>query len=171
MPPPQIVELDAADFNSYAYTMHQADILVGNRQFLVNLVQRGDIASESVGAIVTDEAHFSAAASYSTIFNYFDSALIAYFTGSKFRSDSQPLPFVRYAEVEDGDEFGSKAIRYAPVADFEFTVQDAWKLNPSPIKKLMYKEATSSAFLVEENGQEVEYDPEQFFLKAQTQRQ
>lgn len=170
VPPPQIVELDAADFNSYAYTMHQADILVGNRQFLVNLVQRGDIAPESVGVIVTDEAHFSAAASYSTIFNYFSTALIAYFTGSKFRSDSQPLPFVRYAEVEDSDEFGSRAIRYAPVADFEFTVQDAWKLNPSPIKKLMYKEATSSAFLVEEEGLEVEYDPEEFFLKAQTAR-
>jgi superfamily II DNA or RNA helicase len=81
-------------------------MLVGNRQFLINLVQRGDIAPESVGAIITDEAHFSAAASYSTIFNYFGSALVTYFTGSKFRSDSQPLPFVRYSEVEECDEFG-----------------------------------------------------------------
>lgn len=171
VPPPQIVELDATDFNSYAFTMHSAHMLVGNRQFLINLVQRGDIAPESVGAIITDEAHFSAAASYSTIFNYFGSALVTYFTGSKFRSDSQPLPFVRYGEVEECDEFGRSTTRYAPIADYEFTVQDAWKLFPSPIKKLMYKEATSNAFLVEENGQQVEYDPDEFFLKAQTDKQ
>ncbi len=171
VPPPQIVELDAADFNSYAFTMHSAHMLVGNRQFLINLVQRGDIAPESVGAIITDEAHFSAATSYSTIFNYFGSALVTYFTGSKFRSDSQPLPFVRYSEVEECDEFGRSITRYAPLADYEFTVQDAWKLSPSPIKKLLYKEATSNAFLVEENGHQVEYDPDEFFLKAQTDKQ
>ncbi|WP_219889006.1 DEAD/DEAH box helicase, partial [Chroococcidiopsis cubana] len=168
--PPRIVELDASNFNSYAYTLHQADILVGNRQFLVNLVQRGDLEPESVGVIICDEAHFSAAASYRTIFSYFKHSLITYFTGSKFRSDSQPLPYIRYEEVEDADEFGKKAIRYAPVADYEFTIQDAWKLNPSPIKKLMYKEATSTAFLVEEDGQEIEYDPEEFLLKAQSDR-
>ena len=106
IPPPQIVELDAGNFNSFAYTMHTADMLVGNRQFLLNLVQRGDIEKSAIGVIVCDEAHFSAAASYRTIFNYFDTALITYFTGSKFRSDSQPLPFVRYDEVEESDELG-----------------------------------------------------------------
>jgi hypothetical protein len=54
--------------------------------------------------------------------------------------------------------------------DYEFTLQDAWRLSPSPIKKLIYKEATSSAFLIEEDGIEVQYDLEQFILKAQTQR-
>lgn len=53
----------------------------------------------------------------------------------------------------------------------EFSIQSAWKLNPPPIKRLMYKEATSSSFLVEENGTEVEYEPEEFILKAQTDRQ
>lgn len=171
VPPPQIVELDPSDFNSYAYTMHTADMLVGNRQFLLNLVQRGDIEKSSIGVIVCDEAHFSAAASYRTIFNYFDTALITYFTGSKFRSDSQPLPFVRYDEVESADELGRRVTGYAPVADYEFSIQSAWKLNPPPIKRLMYKEATSSSFLVEENGTEVEYEPEEFILKAQTDRQ
>lgn len=171
VPPPQIVELDASDFSSYAFAMHSCNMLVGNRQFVVNLVQRGDIEAANVGVIVMDEAQFSAAGSYRTIANYFSESLLCYFTGSKFRSDSQPLPFVRYTEIEEGDEFGLSATRYAPFADFEFTVQDAWKLNPSAIKKLMYKEATSSAFLVEEEGNEVEYEPEQFFLKAQTQRQ
>lgn len=89
---------------------------------------------QAVGIIVTDEAHFSAAASYRTITNYFSEALLCYFTGSKFRSDSQPLPHVHYTEVEDSDEFGRNVVRYAPVADYEFTVQDAWRLNPSPIK-------------------------------------
>lgn len=171
VPPPKIVELDASDFNSFAYTMHDCDMLVGNRQFVVNLVQRGDIEPGSVGLIVTDEAHFSAALSYRTIFNYFSTALITYFTGSKFRSDSQPLPKVHYTEIEDSDEFGRNVIRYAPVADYEFTVQDAWRLDPSPIKKLCFQEATSTAFLVEESGREVEYDPDAFFLKAQTDKQ
>ncbi|WP_199317165.1 DEAD/DEAH box helicase family protein [Chroococcidiopsis sp [FACHB-1243]] len=168
--PPRIVELDASNFNSYAYTLRQADMLVGNRQFLLNLVQRGDLQPETVGAIICDEAHFSAAASYRTIFSYFKHSLITYFTGSKFRSDSQPLPYIRYEEVEDADELGRKAIRYAPIADYEFTIQDAWRLKPAPIKKLMYKEATSTAFLVEEDGREIEYDPEEFILKAQSDR-
>lgn len=170
VPPPQIVELDAAEFNSFAYAMHSADMLVGNRQFVLNLVQRGDIQPESVGVLVIDEAHFSAAASYRTIANYFSESLLCYFTGSKFRSDSQPLPNVRYEEVEEADELGRNVLHYAPVADFEFTIQDAWQLNPSPIKKLTYKEATSTAFLIEESGREVEYDPEEFILKAQTDR-
>lgn len=52
----------------------------------------------------------------------------------------------------------------------EFSIQDAWKLNPPPIKRLMYKEATSSRFLVEEEGIVVEYDPEEFLLKAQSDK-
>lgn len=170
VPPPQIVELDATDFNSYPYVMHEADMLVGNRQFVLNLVQRGDIEAQQVGLVVIDEAHFSAANSYRTISNYFSQSLLCYFTGSKFRSDSQPLPEVRYEEVEETDELGRNVIHYAPVADYEFTLQDAWRLNPSPIKKLTYKEATSAAFLIEEEGIEVEYEKEQFFLKAQTDR-
>jgi hypothetical protein len=170
IPPPQIVELDATDFNSYAFAMQSADMLVGNRQFVLNLVGRGDIEPLQVGALIIDEAHFSAANSYRTISSYFSESLLCYFTGSKFRSDSQPLPNVRYEEVEELDELGRSVLHYSPVADYEFTLQDAWRLSPAPIKKLIYKEATSSAFLIEENGIEVEYDLEQFILKAQTQR-
>ncbi|MBW4640116.1 MAG: DEAD/DEAH box helicase family protein [Gloeocapsa sp. UFS-A4-WI-NPMV-4B04] len=171
VPPPQIVELDATDFNSYAYAMHSSDMLVGNRQFVLNLVQRGDIEPAQLGVVVIDEAHFSAANSYNTITNYFSQSLLCYFTGSKFRSDSQPLPNVRYEEIEELDELGRSVLHYSPVADYEFTLQDAWRLNPSPIKKLTYKEATSAAFLIEEEGIEVEYDPIEFILKAQTDRQ
>lgn len=171
VPPPQIVELDASDFSSYAYCLNEADMLVSNRQFLVNLVSRGDIEPSSVGVIITDEAHFSAAISYRTICNYFDQALLAYFTGSKFRSDSQPLPHVRYTQVEEEDALGRSVLKYAPVADYEFTLQEAWSLEPPPIKKLMYKEATSTAFLIEEDGEEVEYDLEQFLNKAETDKQ
>jgi hypothetical protein len=171
VPPPKIVELDASDFNSYAYCLHDADMLVSNRQFLVNLVSRGDIEPSSIGVIITDEAHFSAASSYRTICNYFDEALLAYFTGSKFRSDSQPLPHVRYTQVEEEDALGRSVLKYAPVADYEFTLQDAWKLDPPPIKKLMYKEATSTAFLIEEDGEEVEYNFEEFLNKAETDKQ
>lgn len=170
VPPPQIVELDATDFNSYAFAMHEADMLVGNRQFVLNLVGRGDIEPTQVGALIIDEAHFSAANSYRTISSYFSESLLCYFTGSKFRSDSQPLPNVRYEEVEELDELGRSVLHYAPIADYEFTLQDAWRISPSPIKKLIYKEATSTAFLIEEDGCEVEYDLEQFILKAQTQR-
>jgi hypothetical protein len=170
VPPPKMVELDASNFNAWAYAMGQANMLVGNRQFLVNLVQRGDIEPSTIGLIVCDEAHFSAAASYRTIFNYFDTALITYFTGSKFRADSQPLPHVSYTEIEDADEFGRSMLRYAPVADYEFSVQQAWKLNPPPIKKLCLQEATSTGFLVLENDAEVEYDPEEFLAKAQSDR-
>jgi len=106
VPPPQIVELDASDFSSYAFAMQQADMLVGNRQFVVNLVQRGDIDPASVGVLVCDEAHFSAAASYRTIASYFSASLLCYFSGSKFRSDGQPLPHIRYSELEELDELG-----------------------------------------------------------------
>ncbi len=170
VPPPKIVELDAGHFESYAYTMHSCDMLVGNRQFVLNLVNRGDIAPETIGVIAIDEAHFSAAASYRTVTQYFNSALLTYFTGSKFRSDSQPLPYVHYDEVPEFDEQGNPVIRYAPRADYEFSLQDAWKLDPPPIKKLMLQEATSEAFLVEEEGVEVSYSPEAFFAKAEADR-
>jgi superfamily II DNA or RNA helicase len=171
VPPPQIVELDASDFNSYAYCLDTADMLVGNRQFLVNLVNRGDIEPNSVGVLIIDEAHFSAANSYRTICNYFDLALLTYFTGSKFRSDAQPLPHVRYTQVEESDALGRSVLKYAPVADYEFTLQEAWSLEPPPIKKLMYKEATSTAFLIEEDGEETEYNFEEFLNKAETDKQ
>ena len=116
VPPPVIVELDAGNFNSYAFAMHDADMLVGNRQFVLNLVNRGDISPDSVGLLVVDEAHFCAAASYQTITNYFERSLLTYFTGSKFRSDSVALPYVHYNEVEDFDELGNSIIRYAPIA-------------------------------------------------------
>lgn len=171
VPPPKIVELEASDFNSYAYAMHQADLLVGNRQFVVNLVHRGDIEPKAVGLICIDEAHFSAALSYRTITNFFAESPISYFTGSKFRSDGQPLPHVRYTQVTELDELGRNQLKYAPLADYEFTVQDAWQLHPPPIKKLCLQEATSQAFLVLENGEEVEYNREEFFFKAQTDKQ
>ncbi len=170
VPPPSIVELDAGNFDSYAYTMYEASMLVGNRQFVLNLVNRGDIEPDSVGLLVVDEAHFSAAASYRTITHYFEQALLTYFTGSKFRSDSQPLPYVHYTEVPELDELGNSTVRYAPAADYSFSLQEAWKLDPPPIKKLTLKEATSEAFLVEEDGIEVEYSPESFFAKAETDR-
>jgi len=52
------------------------------------------------------------------------------------------------------------------LADYEFSIQQAWKLNPPPIKRLCLQEATSTGFLVLENDVEVEYDPEEFLAKA-----
>jgi len=54
--------------------------------------------------------------------------------------------------------------------DYEFSVQQAWELEPPPIKKLCLQEATSTGFLVLENDIEVEYDPEDFLAKAQSSR-
>ena len=164
VPPPRIVELDTNNFNNYAFTMHEADMLVGNRQFLINLVARGDIDPDSIGLIVVDEAHFAAAASYQSIINYFDRALLTYFTGSKFRSDSQPMPKVEYETARD--EKDPSVIKYAPKADYEFTLQDAWKLDPPPIKQIAFKEAHSGQFLVEEDGVEHKYDFKEFIAKA-----
>ena len=144
--------------------MHEADMLVGNRQFLINLVARGDIDPDSIGLIVVDEAHFAAAASYQSIINYFDRALLTYFTGSKFRSDSQPMPKVEYETARD--EKDPSVIKYAPKADYEFTLQDAWKLDPPPIKQIAFKEAHSGQFLVEEDGVEHKYDFKEFIAKA-----
>lgn len=170
VPPPTIVGLDASNFNSYAYAMHCADILVGNRQFVINLVNRGDIEPDSLGILIIDEAHFAAASSYRTITRYFENALLTYFTGSKFRSDNQPLPYVRYSEVSDWDVNNDAIVHYAPVADYEFSLQDAWKLEPPPIKKVTLQEATSEAFLIEEEGEEISYTPEEFFNKVECDR-
>ncbi|HAA31116.1 MAG TPA: restriction endonuclease subunit R, partial [Cyanobacteria bacterium UBA8553] len=109
------------------------------------------------GLISIDEAHFSAASSYRTICQYFDQSIVAFFTGSKFRSDGQPLPYVKYREIEDRDELGRTIVKYAPIADYEFTIQNAWSLNPPPIKRICLYEATSSGFLILENGTETEY--------------
>ncbi|WP_013335006.1 DEAD/DEAH box helicase [Gloeothece verrucosa] len=171
VPPPTIVELDANNFESYAFALHSASMLVANRQFLLNLVTRGDIEPTSIGLIVVDEAHFSAAQSYRTIVNYFESSLLTYFTGSKFRSDSQPLPNVHYSQIADLDELGNTVIRYAPDADYEFSLQQAWRMDPPPIKKLTLSEASSKAFVIEENGEEIAYDFETFINRARSDRQ
>jgi len=170
VPPPKIVELDALNFNSWAFVLDRADMLVGNRQFVLNLVHRGDIAPHQVGLISIDEAHFSAASSYRTICQYFDQSIVAFFTGSKFRSDGQPLPYVKYREIEDRDELGRTIVKYAPIADYEFTIQNAWSLNPPPIKRICLYEATSSGFLILENGTETEYKLDEFIEKATTDK-
>ena len=110
--------------------------------------------------------------SYRSVINYFSESLLCFFTGSRFRSDHLPIPHIRYSSIEDETESGQLVTRYTPVADFEFSVQQAWKLNPTPIKRLVYQEATSKAFVVEEEGgQEVNYSPEAFFAKAESDRE
>lgn len=172
VPPPQIAELRAEEFRSYAFSLDSADILVVNRQFLLNLVNRGDLNPANVGLILIDEAHHASASSYRSVINYFSSSLLCFFTGSRFRSDHLPIPHIRYKSIEDETESGHVVTRYTPVADFEFSVQQAWKLNPTPIKRLVYQEATSKAFVVEEEGlREVKYSPEAFFAKAESDRE
>ncbi|MFB2917134.1 MULTISPECIES: hypothetical protein [Aerosakkonema] len=98
--------------------------------------------------------------------------MLVFLTGSRFRSDSKPIPHIQYTTLEDTSETGQIITRYSPVTDYEFTIQDAWQLKEPPIKRVMYKEATSKAFLVEEeNGQEIEYTPEVFFAKAESDRE
>ena len=164
VPPPRIIELDPNNFNNYAFYLDEADILVGNRQFVLNMVGRGDINPDRIGLLVVDEAHYAAAASYRSITNYFERAILTYFTGSKFRSDFQPIPHVEYETARD--EQNPSIIKYAPKADYEFTLQDAWKLDPPPIKQIAFKEAHSGFFKVEEDGVEHEYDFEEFIAKA-----
>ncbi|MEH2159979.1 MAG: DEAD/DEAH box helicase family protein [Nostoc sp.] len=171
VPPPQIAELRAEDWKSYGFNLDSADLLVVNRQFLLQLVSRGDIDPGNVGLLLIDEAHHSPASSYRTVFEYFSTSMLVFLTGSRFRSDSKPIPYIRYNTFESESETGSKLMRYSPMADFEFSIQDAWKLDPPPIKKLMYKEATSRALLVLENGVEVEYSREGFFAKAESDRE
>lgn len=172
VPPPQIAELRSEEFRSYAFCLDTADILIVNRQFLLNLVHRGDLNPANVGLILIDEAHHASASSYRSIINYFSESLLCFFTGSRFRSDHLPIPHIRYTSIEDETESGHVVTRYTPVADFEFSVQQAWKLNPTPIKRLLYQEATSKAFVVEEEGgREVKYSPEAFFAKAESDRE
>ncbi len=172
VPPPQIAELRAEEFRSYAFSLDSADILVVNRQFLVNLVNRGDLNPANVGLILIDEAHHASASSYRSVINYFSDSLLCFFTGSRFRSDHLPIPHIRYSSIEDETESGQLVTRYTPVADFEFSLQQAWKLNPTPIKRLVYQEAVSKGFVVEEEGgREIEYSPEAFFAKAESDRE
>lgn len=172
VPPPQIAELKAEQWRSYAFSLESADILVVNRQFLMTLVQRGDLDPNQVGLLLIDEAHHCPASSYRTIINYFNNSLLCFLTGSRFRSDAKPIPHIRYTTFEEESENGQWVPRYSPIADFEFNIQDAWKLNPPPIKRLMYQEATSQAFIVEEaNGEEIEYEPEAFFAKAEANKE
>jgi superfamily II DNA or RNA helicase len=67
VPPPQIAELRAEEFRSYAFCLDSADILVVNRQFLLNLVNRGDLNPANVGLILIDEAHHASASSYRSV--------------------------------------------------------------------------------------------------------
>jgi superfamily II DNA or RNA helicase len=169
-PPPQIVELKP-DSKTYRFDYQAADILVTNRQFLINLVKNGVINPDAVGLIVVDEAHHSAAKTYLDIFNYFDNASLVFLTGSRNRGDGEPLPFIQYENVESEEDNGQIVLKRAPKPDFEFTIQDAWKQKSPIIKKIAFSPARSEAFRVEEDGKEYEYTVEEFFLKAETDRQ
>jgi superfamily II DNA or RNA helicase len=169
-PAPKIVELKP-ESNTYRFDYQAADILVTNRQFLINLVKNGVINPDAVGLIVVDEAHHSAAKTYLDIFNYFDNASLVFLTGSRNRGDGEPLPFIQYETVESEEENGQIVLKRAPKPDFEFTIQDAWKQKSPIIKKIAFSPARSEAFRVEEDGEEHEYTVEEFFLKAETDRQ
>lgn len=169
-PPPQIVELKP-DSNTYRFDYQAADILVTNRQFLINLVKNGVIDRDAVGLIVVDEAHHSAAKTYREIFNRFDNASLVFLTGSRNRGDGEELPFIQYETVESEEDNGQIVLKRAPKPDFEFTIQDAWKQNSPIIKQIAFSPARSEAFRVEEDGKESEYTVEEFFLKAETDRQ
>ncbi|MEW6497721.1 MAG: DEAD/DEAH box helicase family protein, partial [Cyanobacteriota bacterium] len=169
-PPPQIAELKP-ESNTYKFDIEQVDVLVVNRQFLINLVKNGAIDPEKVGLIVVDEAHHSEAATYRTIFNYFSNASLVFLTGTRHRGDGKELPYVQYTKAEEEEEDGRIVTKLAPRPDFEFTIQDAWKLKSPIIKEIAFSPARSEAFKVEENGEEREYTPQEFFLKAETDRQ
>nr|WP_261198871.1 DEAD/DEAH box helicase family protein [Laspinema sp. D3a] len=169
-PPPQIAELKP-EINTYKFSIDKADILVVNRQFLINLVKNVAIDPQKVGLIVVDEAHHSAAATYRAIFNYFNQASLVFLTGTRHRGDGEPLPFVKYEIVEEEEENGRIVTKRAPRPNFEFTIQDAWKLDPPIIKKIAFSPARSEGFKVEEDGEEREYTAQDFFIKAETDRQ
>jgi superfamily II DNA or RNA helicase len=169
-PPPQIIELEPKTFWNYKIDTDKGDILVANRQFLINLVKQGVINPENVGLIVVDEAHHSAARTYREIFSYFNSAILMFLTGTRHRGDGDNLPFVKYILEEHEEENGTTVLRKAPKPDFEFTIQDAWKLNPPIIKNIAYQPAKSDGFKVEEEGQEIEYDVNQFYDRAERNR-
>jgi superfamily II DNA or RNA helicase len=169
-PPPKILELSAESYSDVNFLLDKVDILVTNWQFLKNLVSRGDIDPENVGLIVVDEAHHSAASSYQSIFNYFKHASLVFLTGTRHRGDRENLPYVRYM-VEQCEELnGQTILKKSPRTDFEFTIQDAWKLEIPIIKRVTFSPAKSDGFKVEENGKEVQYTAEQFYEKAEKER-
>jgi len=168
--PPSILELKAENYTDVSFNVDKVDILVANWQFLKNLVSRGDIRPSDVGLIVVDEAHHSAAFSYSAIFKYFPNAILVFLTGTRHRGDGEELPYVRYTTEQYEELNGQIVLRKAPRTDFEFTIQDAWKVQPPIIKRITFSPAKSDGFKVEEEGQEVEYTVEQFYEKAEKER-
>ncbi|OUC12407.1 MAG: hypothetical protein B0A82_22655 [Alkalinema sp. CACIAM 70d] len=169
-PPPQILELSAESYSDVSFLLEKVDILVTNWQFLKNLVSRGDINPENIGLIVVDEAHHSAASSYRSIFNYFKHASLVFLTGTRHRGDREDLPYVRYV-VEQCEELnGQTVLKKAPRTDFEFTIQDAWKLKTPIIKRITFSPAKSEGFKVEEDGNQIEYTAEKFYEKAEKER-
>jgi superfamily II DNA or RNA helicase len=169
-PCPQIAELDNENQKTYSLDLSKPDILVVNRQFLVNLVKNGAINPSNVGLIVVDEAHHSAASTYRTIFKYFSSASLIFLTGTRHRGDGERLPFVHYETVQQEEENGQVVLKQAPRADFEFSIQNAWELNPPILKRITFSPAISEGFKVKENGEEVEYTAELFYEKAEKDR-
>ena len=169
-PCPQIAELDNENQKTYSLDLSKPDILVVNRQFLVNLVKNGAINPSNVGLIVVDEAHHSAASTYRTIFKYFSSASLIFLTGTRHRGDGDRLPFVHYETVQQEEENGQIVLKQAPRADFEFSIQNAWELKPPILKRITFSPARSEGFKVKENGEEVEYTAELFYEKAEKDR-
>jgi superfamily II DNA or RNA helicase len=169
--PPTILELSTETYSHDNFYLDKADILVANWQFLGNLVSRGDIDPNNVGLIVVDEAHHSAAKSYRAIFNYFNKASLLFLTGTRHRGDGEQLPYVRYLTEQHEEENGCIVLKKSPRTDFEFTIQDAWKLQPPIIKRITFSPAKSDGFKVEEEGVEVEYTAEQFYEKAEKERE
>jgi superfamily II DNA or RNA helicase len=169
-PPPQVLELNAENYSDVNFLIDKVDILVSNWQFLKNLVSRGDIDPKNIGLIVVDEAHHSAASSYRSIFNYFSHASLLFLTGTRHRGDREDLPYVRYS-VEQCEELnGQTVVKKSPRTDFEFTIQDAWRLKSPIIKRITFSPAKSEGFKIEENGKEVQYNTEQFYEKAEKER-
>lgn len=170
-PPPKILELSTETYSDINFYLNEADILVANWQFLGNLVSRGDIDPNNVGLIIVDEAHHSAAKSYRAIFNYFNKASLVFLTGTRHRGDKEQLPYVRYMIEQYEEENGRVVLQKTPRTDFEFTIQDAWKIQPPIIKQITFSPAKSHGFKVEEEGVEVEYTAEKFYEKAERERE
>lgn len=169
-PCPQISELDNGTQKIYTHDLSKPDILVVNRQFLINLVKNGAIDPSNIGLIVVDEAHHSAASTYQTIFKYFDKASLIFLTGTRHRGDGERLPFVQYETVQQEEENGQIVLKQAPRPNFEFSIQDAWELKPPILKRITFSPAISEGFKVKENGEEFEYTAELFYEKAEKDR-
>jgi len=170
-PPPKVLELSTETYSDVNFLLDKADILVANWQFLGNLVSRGDIDPNNVGLIIVDEAHHSAAKSYRAIFNYFSKASLVFLTGTRHRGDREQLPYVRYITEQYEEQNGRIVLQKAPRTDFEFTIQDAWKVQPPIIKRITFFPAKSHGFKVEEEGKEVDYTAEKFYEKAEKERE